>query len=64
MSTVESLTFSMICTRSDTTQVVKAVSMTSLGRDHWTIENWILHHLRDTIDRISLYDMDADNARG
>lgn len=63
LSTVGSSMFVMVYTKLDIVQTVKADSIASLRRDHWTVKKWILYYLRDTIKVTSCYDVDVDNTR-
>ena len=49
-STVGSLMYIMVCTRSDITHAVDVVSrfLSNLSKDHWTVVKWILIYLRGT----------------
>ena len=49
-SAMVSLTYAMVCTRSDIAQVVGVVSrfMSNLSRQHWDAVKWILRYLKGT----------------
>lgn len=46
-STVGSIMYAMICTRSDITHALGVVSrfISNLGREHWETINWLLRYL-------------------
>lgn len=47
MSTVGSLMYVMICTRSDITHVIGVISrfLSYLGKEHWNVIKWIIRYM-------------------
>ena len=56
-STVGSLMYVIICTRSDIVQAVRVVSryMSNLGQDHWRVVKWIMRYLKGSSEMTLCY---------
>ena len=51
-STVGSLMYAMVCTKSDLSQAVSIISryIHDPGKDHWEAVMWVLRYIKGTID--------------
>ena len=60
-SVVGSLMYTMVCTRSDLSQVVSMVSkyMHDPGRSHWETVKWILRYIKDIISIDLVFEKDS-----
>ena len=61
-SAVGSLMYTIVCTRSDLSQVVSMVSryMHEPGKGHWEVVRWILRYIKGTVDVGLVFGKDVD----